>query len=357
VDVLVTCWDAAQFAAAREPWQQLLAHSDADPLFMSWDWQWRWWQHHGEALGAVLHLLAVHDDGKLVGLAPFYSRRVTTRSLRSCRLEIMGIAWRESRAVYSDYLDLIVHRDRRQAVIEAVAEWLVRERFWRELAFCSTSPAGAAAELLRTSLARRVYVRQVDPLDGWVLRLSSRFTDYVQALDSDTRRKLFNQRGKLPGLIQEQASEAQLTEYLGLLRTYAQARWGEAAGGSGFEAFLDDFAAFAARSGQLRLTRLTTADGPLSVMFNVRVGERVYYLQSGFDPARSQGVSPGFLHFGYAIEAAIEEGARTFDLLAGRGRHRDYKPDLLTERVPLVTYHAVRGWRRALYGAYGRLSA
>ena len=111
------------------------------------------------------------------------------------------------------------------------------------------------------------------------------------------------------------------------------------------------------RSGRLRLTRLATRHGVLSVMYNVRVGATLYYLQSGFDPARSHGLSPGYLHFGYAIEAACSEGAERFDLLAGSGRHRDYKRDLLTESVPVVTYHlARRPLSRALYAIHETLA-
>ena len=47
---------------------------------------------------------------------------------------------------------------------------------------------------------------------------------------------------------------------------------------------------------------------------------------------------------------------KEFDFLAGRGRHRDYKRDLLTHEVPVVSRQAVRGAvTGALYRAYERL--
>ncbi|MBW8077118.1 MAG: GNAT family N-acetyltransferase [Gallionella sp.] len=89
-------------------------------------------------------------------------------------------------------------------------------------------------------------------------------------------------------------------------------------------------------------------------MFNLRSENCVYYLQSGFDLRKSEGISPGYLHFGYALEDACKEGAQYFDFLGGSGQNRDYKRDLLTENVALVTYHAARTpVLRTLYAAHG----
>ncbi|MGH8324505.1 MAG: hypothetical protein ACRETD_12025, partial [Steroidobacteraceae bacterium] len=152
-------WTAEEFASSRETWDRLLAASDADPLFMSWDWQWRWWRHHADALGATLHLLAIYTPaGELVGLAPFYSRTVVVRRLFTvCRMELIGIAWRNSQAVFSDYLDLIAVRARRDAVVVCVAGWLAGAQFWQELVLACARPDSLAAQLARTGLAGLTY--------------------------------------------------------------------------------------------------------------------------------------------------------------------------------------------------------
>src|SRR5690348_1821856 len=54
--LLARTWTSAEFETSKGAWDQLLALSDADPLFMSWDWQWRWWKHHAYYLDATLHL-------------------------------------------------------------------------------------------------------------------------------------------------------------------------------------------------------------------------------------------------------------------------------------------------------------
>jgi hypothetical protein len=257
--------------------------------------------------------------------------------------------------VFSDYLDLIVDRAHRDDAVAAIAGWLAAQDFWDELAISCTRRDSAADLLIRTHL-RGLYVREVDPLCSWSAKLPDRFEDYVQRLRSDVRRKLFNHRGRLHDPRIEHADAGQIDAYLALLGQYTADRWGGRAGGSEFQVFHQEFATRMAAVGRLRLSRLVTRDGTVSVMYSIAAGGSVYYLQSGFDAARSGGLSMGYLHFGFAIEAACGEGAAYFDFLAGSGRHRDYKQELLTEPVAVVTYHAVRGTlSRALYATYDAL--
>jgi CelD/BcsL family acetyltransferase involved in cellulose biosynthesis len=85
-------------------------------------------------------------------------------------------------------------------------------------------------------------------------------------------------------------------------------------------------------------------------MYNVRLGGTEYNIQSGFDATQSKGISPGYLHFGYALENACEQSIATFDFLAGKGLHRDYKRDFCTQPRPLVTLQSIRA--RALAWIY-----
>jgi CelD/BcsL family acetyltransferase involved in cellulose biosynthesis len=356
-------WSTEEFATSKEAWDHLVASSDADPLFMSWDWQWLWWKHHAGSLDAALQLIAVYADHRLVGLAPFYSHQVTVRRmLRVRRLELIGCAWRDARATFSDYLDIIAARDWRDSVRLTIAEWLGAQPFWDELAFCCTRRNGVAAALVEENLERSLYVREVDPLSGWCVQLPSSFERYLEQLSSDVRRKLFYQRRKLVDPEVQCANKADVEEFLHELMRYSAERW---SGGKKCKPhlvdpesrrFLLDVALCMARAGQLRLSRLRSDGRTLSVMYNARLGGTTYFLQSGFDPG-ARGISPGYLHFGYAIEAACRENADRFDFLAGPGRHRDYKRDFRAEPVALVTYHVVRrGGLASLYAAYETLA-
>lgn len=348
-------WSVEEFAASQALWDELLTRSDADPLFMSWQWQWQWWGHHARVLEATLHVIGIYTAaGRLVGLAPFYSHRVRVRKLlRSTRLELIGVAWRDSRAAFSDYPDIIAAEGFRGAVLRAIEEWLAAERFWDELALCCVKRTGAAAQLAAQRLRRWTLVREVDALTGWCAALPASFEQYLSGLSPDIRRRLFNQRRKIPDLRMEYVPEGEVGDALERLSRLSSARWGGALPADHVGQFHRDMAAQFARTGELRLSRLIGMGETLSVLYCVQRQGAVYFLQSGFDAARSRGLSPGLLHFGYAIESACREGAQRFDFLAGRGRRRDYKRDLLADEVPVVTCQVVRGaLQRALYGAY-----
>lgn len=349
----VRLWNAREFAASRAPWDELVARSDADPLFMSWDWQWRWWTHHAEVLNATLRLVAVYGTDRLLGLAPFYSHAVLIRHvLRARRLELIGTAWRDPRATFSEYLDIIADREHRGEVVAAIGDWLAAQAFWDDLALCCSRRGSVVSQLVTEQLERWTHVREVDPLVGWCAHLPASFEHYVQALTPAVRRKVFNQRRRLtePQLVYATAED--LVDSFRILWALSSSRWG-ASPPSHVQKFQIDIATELSRRGELRLSRLCAGNETRSVLYNVQKSDTVYYLQSAFDAANARGVSPGYLHFGYAIEAACREGAKRFDFLAGRGLHRDYKRDFSADVVPMVSYHVVRrAVTRMLYIAY-----
>lgn len=351
----IETWTEEQFAQSRTSWNELLEASPADPLFMSWDWQHRWWRHHARFLAASLRLLALHDaNGALVGLAPFYSHEVRARGMRLRRLELIGLGWRSSGGVFSEYLDIIAHRAHADGVLESVARWLAHDRLWQDLAMPCVRSDSLARRLAHDHLAQLGYVREVDAVRCYRVDLSAEFDDYVRRLDPGTRRKLFHQRAKLRDAHLELASEGDIGEFLATLRIFERARWGRT--DDRLHQFNLDFAAWQAAAGRLRLTRLISGGRTLSIMLNTRVNGTEYYLQSAFDPELARGISPGYLHFGYVIESASREGVRAFDLLGGYGRSRDYKRDLLGKTSALTCCHVVRpAWLRTLFRTYDHI--
>jgi CelD/BcsL family acetyltransferase involved in cellulose biosynthesis len=337
-------WTSDEFHAGRDAWQSLLANADADPLFMSWDWLSAWWRHHGPALPAEMCVLAVYSpDGGLAGIAPFYEHRAVHRGLLAARrLELLGNAWRNPAAVFSEYLDVIARRDLRAGVSAAIADWLRANASWDEIVLCNLRE-NSVAEQLAAGLAG-AYARRAESMTGWCIALPDSFETFVARLSSNTRRKVVHQREKLAGLSFAIVEPAQRSAALERLDAFVARRFGTLAGDdsrmrAGFHA---DVVAGWAGSDLVHLTELRAAGNCVSVMLNLRVGATEYYLQSGFDPAFARGLSPGLLHLGYAIEAACRAGVSRFDFLAGRGLHRDYKQDFAAESAPLHTLHIVR---------------
>jgi CelD/BcsL family acetyltransferase involved in cellulose biosynthesis len=357
-DLRLQLWTEAQFEASRDAWTSLLARSGADPLFMGWDWQWRWWTHHHKTLSAQLVLIAAYaPDGALVGLVPFYVQRLRLRGLIPVRrLQLIGGAWRDSGPAFSEYLDFICAPSDSDALLDGLARWLLASRTWDELVLPNVLPDSLAARFARDTLSHHALVRRIDPMVARRLRLPRDFASYVSGLSSGTRRRLLHQRRKAGGPPLSAGSEGEAITHLKTLRALKTARWAGRRHSEPFLRFHDDFARAMARLGQLRLTQLQADGATASVLYDVRVGSTEYYLESAFDADRARGVTPGYLHLGYAIEQACADGLERFDFLGGEGRHRDYKRDLCPEETTLFCYQVIRNpLLRALYGVHRRL--
>lgn len=353
-------WSEGEFATSESAWQELLARSSADPLFMSWNWQWCWWQHHGAPLGAELLLFAGYTpDGQLIGLAPLQLRRADHRwPLRISRVEILGCAWRQQSNVFSEYLDLPVDRRYEEPFLRAVAEQLRAEPRWSELVLGNTRRDSLALRLVHEHLADGCYLREADHLVAHAVHLPPTFHEYVKSLRPGTRRKVWHYRRRVENARFELATEADLPQYFAHLDFFLHRRWGVRHYTGVRGQFHMRLAQVLAAQGLLRMSRLSIDGQPLSVMYNVRIGGREYNVQSGFDERVVRGISPGYLHFGYCIERACEDGVRGFDFLAGPGQRREYKRDFGTKPTQMTTLQLIRSRPLAwLYRQYDRRRA
>ncbi|WP_240466314.1 hypothetical protein, partial [Arhodomonas sp. KWT] len=147
----VAVWDEAAFAAARQSWERLVAASDADPLFLGWDWLYGWWRHFGVPGGAALRLLAVHDgDGSLCGIAPMMVTAERVRGvLPSRRLQLVGNFWHGAETLPTEYADFIVRRDCAEAAADVLLECLLGQDQWGELVLAWARADGHAVRALR----------------------------------------------------------------------------------------------------------------------------------------------------------------------------------------------------------------
>jgi CelD/BcsL family acetyltransferase involved in cellulose biosynthesis len=349
-------WSASEFEAQRAAWQDLLARSDADALFMSWDWVSAWWRHHAAVLEAELYLLAVYSpSGELLGLAPFYRHRGVHRGVFGVRrLELLGAAWRDTQAVFSEYLDIIAARESRAAVHASLAEWLRSSAEWDELLVCNTREHSLAAELAE-ACGEFTHLRPAESLTGWSIALPESFAAFTAQLSSNTRRKVLHQRDKLGGAYREVHDPAQRQAAFARLEGCVARRWGRPSTVDARSRFHAELVA-SWPTDRVRLSELHVGSRVVSTMLNLRVGATEYYLLSGFDADAAQGVSPGYLHLGYAIESACHAGLKRFDFLAGGGLHRDYKSDFAAVGTTLVSRQAIRKpLLRTLFGILDRL--
>ena|SRR5919197_2998851 len=306
--------DLQRFELLRGEWEVLLQASAANGLFLTWEWLATWWRHF--SVERELFVLTARAGGDLMAIAPFSLRRWRL----GASVEFLGTG-----SVGSDYLDLIVRRGCEREVVHALGAYLARESVILDMA--QVRRDGSVAALLAAELTRRGWrasetragVCPYIPLDG----LS--WSDYLATLGpahrSNVRRRLRNAMKRFEMRFEQARSASEVADALVTLVRLHHMRWRERGGSDGLHtpallAFHGDVSQLARERGWLRLFVLSLDGRPAAALYGFCYGQTFYFYQSGFDPEHGR-YSVGLLATGLAIRAAIEEGAREYDLLHG----------------------------------------
>jgi hypothetical protein len=341
-------WSVDEWLGSEPAWSGLVARSRADPLFLSWEWLTDWWQCYGRVQGRTLDILAFYRNERLAGLAPFYVRPVRRAGLVFARsVQVIGLSWRDSESLISEYLDVIACPEDLGDVRHACLRALLEEPAWAELVIGFTA-AGAEWRdtFARWAPGNRHYVRELDRSVSYQADLGSGFGAYLRDLGQSTRRSIWNLRRRLAqhGTVQfEILGPEEIVGGFSDLNRVHQLRWNRPAFTGKRLAFHARLAQRLANRGELALSRLRVGGEVMSVLYDVRKGERQYNIKMGFDPAFSSRVSLGLLHLGYAMEEAAARGVKVYDFLAGPGQTSDYKRHLSQTRRALSCVQLLRG--------------
>ena len=342
-------WSIQEWLDRESAWDSLLARSDADALFLSWQWLTHWWRCYGGALALIPHILAFYRDEQLVGLAPLYQRLIWRAAVVPARsVQVIGHTWRDPGPLISEYLDVIAAPDDLEAVRHECVRALLGEPAWTELVIGFTAAGQQWRNEFSCGAPPGHYVRELDRSVSYHADLAHGFAAYLKALGQSTRRSVWSLRKRL----QEEQGNVRL-EFLAdpeeidggftdLNRLHIL-RWGRPAFAGERLDFHKTLAAQLAARGELAVTRLRVGGRAVSVLYDIRKGARQYNMKMGFDPGLTNRLSLGLVHFGYAMEAAAERGVTLYDFLAGPGQSYDFKRNLGQIRRDLSCVQMVRG--------------
>lgn len=308
------------FDGFRECWEDLLQTSSSDCFFLTWEWLHSWWKHL--AGQRELSIVAVHAEGEIIGLAPF--------AVRPARFSPPVVEFLGAGIAGSDYLDLIVRRDREADVIDSLVDFVAERNWVLELGQLRRS---ALAVRFGRALAMRSGYRSYEmatdvcpyiPLGGHT------WTSYLAALGSSHRanlqRRLKHLRRDFIFRFERAETEQQRAEFLAALIDLHRRRWHEKGASEAFAtpdilSFHHDVSRLALERGWLRLFVLWLNDRPAAALYGFQRNRRFYFYQSGLDPEYSR-YSVGLVTMGLAIQSALEEGAEEYDLLHGNESYK-----------------------------------
>ena len=307
-------------------WNELLAQSSADTIFLTWEWISAW-------LDAVypeapLFVVTVRGgDGRLIAVAPFYRSEFRLLGIMKYRcLRMVGDCH-----CGAEYSDLIVRKGFEASAISLIGRVLLDNRcLWDCIYAVNAASWTGGLRRLECDLGAAFPCLHKRPTVFSAVELPETYEEYLSSLSRRQRsnikrhEKLLRAEGM--GNTSYCTSEEELPRFLDLLFRLHRKRW-QSVGQSGsfvrrppMERFYRRFAPEALRQGWLRVFALEVNGTVAAVQYGYAYGTTLYSVQEGYDPQARKGV--GNVLRKRAIELCINDGVKTYDFLGGFSDHK-----------------------------------
>ena len=267
VALIVVAWDALA-VSLQKPY--------AAPA-----WLLAWWRHVAPK-NAELRIVAVYDDAKLIGLAPFFLDGKTLRPLGAgvcVGIEPLSVEGRESEVAERTVAELSVARPRPQAMtLEGVKEFSP----WPTLLMRGW-PGGRTAMRAGKTVPAPLLNLAKKTVENWHRGRGGHFSSHFRGL-ARCRRRL-QELGAVVELVSEGDSAAALRSFAELHAARWSAKGGSAVLQNGVEEMLADAAKAMTSDGRMRLYTLKVDGKTIASALFVVAGGRIWYWLGGHDDA------------------------------------------------------------------------
>ena len=350
----------------RSRWNSLVELDRNVSVFTSWEWQTSWWKHY--AGNSRLRLLTVHKADQLVGALPLYVRRSEVVPLFGAQeLRLVGSGGDTS----PDYLGPVIAAGFEESVARSFVDWLVEHcDEWDALNLSDMLPTPFLNQLQQRLRSRALHAELRPCSQIQVARLPDSFSDYMRAMPGQRRQRLNRIRRRLVeqlGMTFKTSRKSdEIWSTVDALIELHRKRWADkdpnkgAFRSSRYLNFHREVIERCLQNDWIRLYRLEDAHGKATAVFYCyRYRDEVLYFQSGFDPALHK-YSPGLALMGFAIESAIGEGARLFDMLKGEHAYKGAWTNEIRSTFSLIAHgrsargrmslmrHRMRSWKESV---------
>jgi CelD/BcsL family acetyltransferase involved in cellulose biosynthesis len=166
----------------EQTWNGLLKESITNSPFLRYEYQTAWWQHRGggEWRDAQLVLIAAHEDGKLIGIAPVF---ISEYENQPALLLVGSIE-------ISDYLDVITRKEDHARFIAGLLDFIAAQNL-PDLDWYNIPDSSATSTALRSASAER----------GWTyheeiyrptprITLNGDFDEYLSRVEKKQRHEI-----------------------------------------------------------------------------------------------------------------------------------------------------------------------
>jgi len=347
MNILVISWGEKEFFNSRDAWATLLARSDSDKLFMSWEWLNTWWKIFKDEKTMCLRMfVAIDENDNLVGIAPLYITNVITKKvIRTRRLQFIGNCWRGKATMPTEIVDFIADKNVSSEVISIFYEHIDSLGDWDEFVLSNLSKSTATYKcLVAGEKLGNSYFRCAEAYNSYYLDTIGDFDDYLKKISKSMRLKLFNRRKLINsiGKVSFENLDAGLDDCFKLLNQLHRKRWGSDLFEGDRLKFNKIVSELMMKQNSVQFSVILFDKEPISIQYNYIVNNRKYNIQAGFDELFHKKISLGYLHFGYEIEDSFKDRIIAYDFLMGKGKNTQYKKRLTSRKYELVDMQIIR---------------
>jgi len=304
-----------QWEELSQRWNELLSKSNADTIFLTWEWLFSWAESYLDEK-RTLCILTVSKDDEIVGIAPWYIQHLNIGPLTVKQIQFLGTP-----EAGSDYLDVIIKKGQEKAVTHCLYEFLLKDasRRWDcctlqdipsnslfLLHFLSKmEDDGKYAEISRGSFCPAVIL----PKKGEDL-----FSNYSSHRRLQYRRhlKILKSKGDLNYSSYNGENLGQALEDFCAFYEAKNEKHDKTV-----RPFLSRYAA-RSRTGNILHADLLTSNGTLIAgLLNMKYGDTLSQYLMAVDKGHNPQISVGNILVGMCLSKTIDDGYRVYDFLKG----------------------------------------
>jgi CelD/BcsL family acetyltransferase involved in cellulose biosynthesis len=321
--------DETVFKNLKDKWNFLLKESSSNTVFLTWEWVYTWWTIYKESKS--LYLIAAEENGKLLGIAPLYVTKAGFFGIRNLKhIEFMCTL-----GPCSEYLDLIVVKDKEKEVLEAIFDKIFSDKSlqWDVLNLTAMKESSRNLQLLMQYAKERgflynIYEKRVSPY----IPLLSTIDEYYSSL---SRKNRYNAKSYKKTILEDYpvsfnvvTAAEELENCFDSFISLHQKRWEEKDAPGSFAENRKEYAQFHHKisklffdNGWLYLAFLKVKENYIAAQYSFIYGNIMSCFQAGFDPEWSK-YHVGSVLQSFVLEDIIGKKLVEFDFLRGT---EDYK--------------------------------
>lgn len=325
--------DAAEFAALRPAWNDLVSRAVEANTFKTWEWLNSWWEAYRPACS--LKLVLVERSERLVGVAPVMIGRESRYGIPFKALRFVGDGTYET-----DHMGFILDREEADSIAQLLMT-AIEGLGWNIAFFSQVPDDSATAAHLRAWVSAKGYLGKEDRVPCAARTLPNDYNGLLAALPSRFRTALRSSRKRLSeGFAMKFGRHDDPEEFSGALETFYRNHASRWAAKKQSGVFVSEkkrrFYSLLTRrlhdTGSLRFYYLKLNGLIVAQEYCFRHGDTLYLLQEGFDFA-FQKENVGNMLRAMIFEQIIDEGVKVYDFLAGVSRHKKTWSDRFPEDI------------------------